>query len=193
MHAVTSTFLLPAPSPDRLDPTTPAAPVGRPDWAAALVSRLASRTAGWSNLVEFRAAERWTRLLAAEDLAEPEDPPPGVPAAAQIWLLSWLPGQGTPLHDHGFSSGAFAVARGVLTERVVTGSRGRAPRERTADVSTGQVRSLVSHYIHQVSNTGSEPAVSVHVYAPRLRLMNTYGIDERGLVRISTEKDGVDW
>ena len=34
------------------------------------------------------------------------------------WLLSWLPGQGTGLHDHGGSAGAFAVVRGTLHERV---------------------------------------------------------------------------
>ena len=44
-------------------------------------------------------------------------------AGAQVWLLSWLPDQGTPLHDHGTSAGAFAVVRGTLTERVVAAGR----------------------------------------------------------------------
>src|SRR5690606_30098468 len=35
----------------------------------------------------------------------------------EIWLISWLPGQGTGLHDHGGSRGAVAVALGVLEER----------------------------------------------------------------------------
>jgi hypothetical protein len=47
--------------------------------------------------------------------------------------------------------------------------------------------------VHQVVNTVHEPAVSVHVYAPRLTLMNTYRLDESGLVRIGTERAGVDW
>ncbi|SES82853.1 hypothetical protein [Geodermatophilus poikilotrophus] len=32
---------------------------------------------------------------------------------AQVWLLPWLPGQGTGLHDHGGSAGASAVVRGT--------------------------------------------------------------------------------
>src|SRR3712207_8332217 len=39
-------------------------------------------------------------------------------ARAQVWLLSWLPGQGTGLHDHGGSAGALAVVRGTLSEAV---------------------------------------------------------------------------
>ncbi len=35
-----------------------------------------------------------------------------------IWLLSWLPAQGTELHDHGGSAGAFTVLSGVLSEVV---------------------------------------------------------------------------
>ena len=29
-----------------------------------------------------------------------------------IWLISWLPTQGTQMHDHGGSSGAFRVVAG---------------------------------------------------------------------------------
>ena len=35
-----------------------------------------------------------------------------------VWLLSWLPAQGTALHDHGGSGGAFAVVGGELAEAV---------------------------------------------------------------------------
>ncbi len=49
-------------------------------------------------------------------------------AGAQVWLLSWLPEQGTPLHDHGTSAGAFTVVRGTLTERVVAGRAAAASR-----------------------------------------------------------------
>ena len=47
-------------------------------------------------------------------------------AGAQVWLLSWLPQQGTPLHDHGTSAGAFSVVRGTLTERVLASGRTRS-------------------------------------------------------------------
>ena len=88
-------------------------------------------------------------------------------AGVQVWLLSWLPDQGTPLHDHGRSAGAFAVVRGTLTERVVDRA-GRAGARRDRAELTGGRRAGTSapHYVHQVTNEGIEPAVSVHVYTP---------------------------
>ena len=47
--------------------------------------------------------------------------------------------------------------------------------------------------MHQVTNRPAEPAVSVHVYAPRLSIMNTYRVDDDGLIRTGTERAGVDW
>ncbi len=166
----------------------------RPAGSAALAVALAIRTDLWSHLVEFREESRWTHLLPTAELAPALDPSLHRELDdAQVWLLSWLPGQGTPLHDHGTSSGAFAVARGTLTERVVAARTGRAPHQSTADLAAGRVRFFGPHYVHQLVNTLHEPAVSVHVYAPRLSLMNTYRVEDIGLVRIGTEKAGVDW
>jgi predicted metal-dependent enzyme (double-stranded beta helix superfamily) len=109
-----------------------------------------------------------------------------------VWLLSWLPEQGTPLHDHGTSAGAFSVVQGTLTERVVAAGR-TTVHDATADLSVGRVRHFGPHYVHQVTNTAAEPAVSVHVYTPGLAWMNTYRIDGGSLVRTGTERAGVDW
>jgi hypothetical protein len=162
--------------------------------SAAIAVALAVRADIWEPLVRFREESRWTALLDPELLAGALDPSlHGELADAQVWLLSWLPGQGTPLHDHGRSAGAFAVARGSLTERVVaTGGAGR-PRELRNELTAGRLRYFGPHYVHQVTNTAAEPAVSVHVYAPRLSLMNTYAVDDAGLVRTGTERAGVDW
>ena len=103
-----------------------------------------------------------------------------------MWLLSWLPGQGTGLHDHGGSAGAFAVVRGTLHERV-------GAREGAAELSAGRVRHFGQHHVQQVSSTGTQAAVSVHVHTPRLTVMNTYRSDGRGLVHTGTEEGGVDW
>ncbi|SCX44790.1 Cysteine dioxygenase type I [Klenkia marina] len=182
-----------------LPPATPsavpaAAPSTAPAGAAALAVALAIRTDLWADRVEYREESRWTSLLDPADVAHAIDPSLHAELHdAQIWLLSWLPGQGTPLHDHGTSAGAFAVARGGLTERVVARGVDGAPRQSTADLAAGRVRFFGAHYVHQVVNTLHEPAVSVHVYAPRLTLMNTYRIDESGLVRVGTERAGVDW
>ena len=175
-------------------PTLAGTPATAPTGAAALAVALAIRTDLWADRVEYREESRWTSLLDPAELTPALDPSLHAELDdAQIWLLSWLPGQGTALHDHGASAGAFAVARGTLTERVVSRGAGTTPHQSTADLAAGRVRFFGAHYVHQVVNTLHEPAVSVHVYAPRLTLMNTYRIDDTGLVRIGTERAGVDW
>ena len=74
------------------------------DALAGIVSRLASRPQEWMARVRLDPSERWYERL---ELASGYD----------VWLLSWLPGQRTGFHDHGGSTGAFAVASGSLEER----------------------------------------------------------------------------
>ena len=173
----------------RPDPTT------RRTGAAALAAGLAAASDQWLHLVEYRPTSRWTHLLPAADAAAVLDPSLHAElAAAQVWLLSWLPAQGTPLHDHGWSAGAFAVVRGTLTERVVTAARsGVAVRQATGDLTVGRIRHFGPHYVHQVGNTSGEPGISVHVYTPSLAEMNTYRVDDDRLVHTGTEQAGVDW
>ena len=179
---MTSALLRPA-----SDPTT------RRTGAAGLAAALAAAAPAWLHLVEYRTSSRWTHLLPLDDAAAALDPSlhPELDEA-QIWLLSWLPEQGTPLHDHGTSAGAFAVVRGRLTERAVAAGRTDV-RESTDELTAGRVRHFGPHYVHQVTNLGAEPAVSVHVYTPGLSWMNTYRIDGHALVRTGTERAGVDW
>jgi predicted metal-dependent enzyme (double-stranded beta helix superfamily) len=161
--------------------------------AAGLAAALAAAAPRWLHLVEFRAQSRWTHLLAADEAARmlARDLHADL-AGAQVWLLSWLPEQGTPLHDHGTSAGAFSVVRGTLTERVVGAGRSSV-RESTKQLGPGRVRHFGPHYVHQVTNNDTEAAVSVHVYTPGLAWMNTYRIDGSALVRTGTERAGVDW
>jgi len=171
-----------------------AAAATRPTGSAALAVALAVRTDLWEPLVRYRESSRWTALLGPEDVRPFLDESLHAELAdAQIWLLSWLPGQGTPLHDHGRSAGAFAVARGTLTERVVATGGAGGPRETATELPAGRLRFFGAHYVHQVTNGHAEPAVSLHVYAPRLTEMNTYRVDEQGLIRTGTERAGVDW
>jgi predicted metal-dependent enzyme (double-stranded beta helix superfamily) len=173
-------------------PAAPAAVATRTG-AAGLAAALAAASARWIDLVEYRPASRWTQLLHPDDAAAALDPSLHADLAdAQIWLLSWLPEQGTPLHDHGLSAGAFTVVRGTLTERVVAAGRTDV-RQSEDDLTAGRVRHFGPHYVHQVTNRQSEPAVSVHVYAPGLSWMNTYAVDGGTLVRTGTERAGVDW
>jgi hypothetical protein len=168
-------------------------PASRRTGAAGLAAALAAVSERWLPLVEYRSHSRWTHLLPTADAGALLDPELHDDlAGAQVWLLSWLPSQGTPLHDHGASAGAFAVVRGTLTERVVA-TGGNGVRDAVAGLTGGRVRHFGPHYVHQVTNAGAEPAVSVHVYTPGLTAMNTYRIEADALVRTGTEKAGVDW
>ncbi len=80
-----------------------------------------------------------------------------------MWLLSWVPGQGSGLHDHGRSSGVLTVLRGELSERTAHGER-RA-------LAAGAQRVFAPGYAHDVVNDSLEPAVSLHVYFPGLTEM----------------------
>jgi hypothetical protein len=88
-----------------------------------------------------------------------------------VWLISWLPSQGTQLHDHGGSSGSFTVLSGRLDEAVVAGGR-LVDNRRPAGDSVG----FGPHYIHDVRNLSDAPAVSVHAYSPPLTTMTYYDL-----------------
>ena len=90
-----------------------------------------------------------------------------------VWILSWLPAQGTQLHDHGGSNGAFTVLSGELTE-TVAGARGLADHVRGTGASVG----FGARYVHDVRNAGAAPAVSVHAYSRPLTSMTFYDYDD---------------
>ena len=156
-----------APSPDRLGQAR----------LRRLVAAVAAREDGWAGLVRFDAGRRWFRRLELADDYE-------------VWLLSWLPGQGTGFHDHGLAAGAFAVARGRVREQTVAAGRGQA-RQRT--VARGSIRSFGPRHVHDVANTSGEPAVTVHAYSPPLTAMRRYELTTSGLVFTATERAEQDW
>ncbi|WP_322779334.1 cysteine dioxygenase family protein [Frankia sp. Cas4] len=157
----------------------------RPTDLALIVRRLAAHRDNWTPLVRFDPIRRSSMLLDAT-------------SDYQAWLLTWLPGQSTDLHDHGDSAGAFTVVTGVLTELTVVPGRSE-PLRPTALASptafaTGQVRSFGPAHVHDISNTANAPAVSIHVYAPALEFIRRYALDPHaGLVEIGRERAGVDW
>ena len=142
-----------------------------------LVAAVATLPESWDGLVRFGSGRRWYRRLELADDYE-------------LWLLSWLPGQGTGFHDHGLAAGAFAVAQGQLRERTVPAGHARV-RERT--VVAGGVRSFGPRYVHDVANASAEPAVTVHAYSPPLTAMRRYELTESGLVHTATEHAEQDW
>ena len=139
-----------------------------------IVGAVAARPGSWSELVRFDAGRRWYQRL---DLAEDHE----------VWLLSWLPGQGTGFHDHGISAGAFAVARGALQEWTAPGGR---PSQAGVTMAQGAVRSFGSWYVHHVINASAQRAVSVHAYSPPLESMRRFEFSPDGLTRVTMETAG---
>ncbi|MBE7187354.1 cysteine dioxygenase family protein [Jatrophihabitans endophyticus] len=123
--------------------------------------------------VDYDRNERWHQRLYRDRRVD-------------VWLISWLPTQGTQLHDHGGSSGAFTVLSGSLDEAAVSVARGSADpgapgaveRARLVDRRrhTGEAVSFGPHYVHDVRNLSSTAAVSVHAYSPPLTTMNFYDL-----------------
>jgi hypothetical protein len=65
--------------------------------------------------------------------------------------------------------------------------------EVTRELSTGRCRAFGPRYVHQVTNAGAVPAVSVHIYTPGLTAMNRYRLEPAGLHHVAVEQAGVDW
>ncbi|MEG3635185.1 cysteine dioxygenase [Micromonospora palythoicola] len=140
----------------------------------------AARRADWPQ-VRFDRRRRWYQRLAAGSETE-------------VWLLSWLPGQDTDLHDHGGSAGAFLVVAGTLTERTPVLDRdGGAWGLRQGRIGADQGRAFGARHIHQVINMEAQPAVSLHVYRPALREMTRYHLTNNRLVVTALDRAGVDW
>jgi predicted metal-dependent enzyme (double-stranded beta helix superfamily) len=146
----------------------------------AALGRMVRRVASgdqWLDRVMFRTDRRWfSRLELTEDY--------------EIWLLSWLPGQRTGLHDHGEAAGAFAVAQGALRETLARpGSRELRHRQ----VPEGTVRPFGQRHLHEVANVSAAPAVSVHAYSPPLTAMRRYEMTPSGLALVRTDHAELDW
>ncbi|MFJ6855474.1 cysteine dioxygenase [Streptomyces sp. NPDC091271] len=113
---------------------------------AGLARSIAADRARWAPLVRYDTATRWYHRLQTG---------PGY----EVWLLSWVPGQGSGRHDHGLSSGVLTVLEGELTEHTARGAQA---------LDAGAQRVFAPGYVHEVVNDSLEPAVSLHIYFPGL-------------------------
>ena len=123
--------------------------------------------------IEFDVNQRWHQRLYRDRRVD-------------IWVISWLPEQGTRLHDHGGSSGAFTVLSGTLTESVPSGYQDARMQVRDTDVQAGGSVRFGRHYIHDVRNLANRPAISVHAYSPPLTSMTYYDVVGGELVTAET-------
>lgn len=118
-----------------------------------------------------------------------------------IWLISWVPGHATELHDHGGSLGALTVLSGALNEFRWDGMRLRRRRLDGGDQAgfpLGWVHDVVwaprpikgpvvvpASTVRDASSTPKslQPTLSVHAYSPPLTAMSYYRVTERNTLR----------
>src|SRR5260370_27807516 len=102
-------------------------PTGRlaPGQLRAVTAGLAARHGLWADLVVRDPDVRWYLPLHPSN-------------SCDVWLLAWERGPDTDWHDHGGSSGSFALAEGCLVEQYrAPGGRGVARKRPPASRAVG--------------------------------------------------------
>ena len=147
-------------------------PTGRlaPAQLRGVTAGLAARRSLWADLVVRDPDVRWYLPLHRSN-------------SCDVWLLAWERGQDTDWHDHGGSSGSFAVAEGCLVEQYRTPAGRRIARRRLA---APEAVAFGPAHVHDVAHGGGGPARSIHAYSPPLMAMTYYGATEYGLIARET-------
>jgi predicted metal-dependent enzyme (double-stranded beta helix superfamily) len=96
----------------------------------------------------------------------------------EAWVIAWPSGGAIELHDHGEASGAVVVTSGELVETVVAERAGDRIDTDTNVLSPERSVTFCGSHVHDIVNLGTTPALSVHVYAPRLTAMTFYEISD---------------
>ena len=136
----------------------------------AVTVKLAAHRELWADLVVRDADVRWYLPLHRSN-------------ACDVWLLAWETGQDTDWHDHGGSSGSFAVAEGSLIEQYRVPSGRRLSRRRLA---TSEAVAFGPGHVHDVAHGGEGSATSIHAYSPPLMAMTYYRTTDYGLIATQT-------
>jgi rhodanese-related sulfurtransferase len=147
-------------------------PSGRlaPAQLRAVTSGLAARRGLWADLVVRDPDVRWYLPLHRSN-------------SCDVWLLGWERGQDTDWHDHGGSSGSFAVAEGRLAEQYRAAGGRRIARR---GVPASEAVAFGPAHVHEVAHGGGGPATSIHAYSPPLMAMTYYSFTGYGLIARQT-------
>jgi rhodanese-related sulfurtransferase/predicted metal-dependent enzyme (double-stranded beta helix superfamily) len=136
----------------------------------AVTVELSGRRELWADLVVHDPDVRWYLPLYRS-------------SSCDVWLLAWERGQDTDWHDHGGSSGSFAVAEGSLLEQYRVPSGRRLARRRLA---LGAAAAFGPGHVHDVAHGGEDSATSIHAYSPPLSAMTYYTATDYGLIARET-------
>jgi predicted metal-dependent enzyme (double-stranded beta helix superfamily) len=149
-----------------LDDLVPHEGILSPGELEVIAAAIAGRPELWQPLAHRDTEQRRYELVYEDDRMD-------------AWVLSWMPGQGTGFHDHYISGVGLCVAAGTVREDIMV--YGGAPQERC--LAAGDTRQGGPGYIHRVDHDSGEPAVTVHVYSPRLDWVGQYRLAEDGSIR----------
>lgn len=95
----------------------------------------------------------------------------------EMLVLCWLPGHRTAIHDHNGSYGAIRICEGAMAEEIFRlNEAGEVEFETMHARAAGEVTGTDVPDIHRIGNAeqNAEQMVTIHVYAPPLRVINTY-------------------
>jgi hypothetical protein len=140
------------------------------DELEALALGIAERPALWEPLTVVDPHRRRYRLLYEDDRID-------------VWVLSWMGGQGTGFHDHDLSGVGLACAQGEVVERQMLLPTGAT----NVHMRAGDGRQGPPGYIHSVAHVEGHPAVTIHAYSPPLERVGQYRVDDDGVLRRSIE------
>ncbi len=139
------------------------------DELATVVRAIHQDESMWRPLVVTDPERRRYRLLYEDDRVD-------------IWVLSWMPGQGTGFHDHGVSGVALCSCEGTVVERQMVLPQGSS----TVHMTPGTVRTGPAGYIHSVAFSEAPapgvPTVTLHAYSPPLLEVGQYRADDDGVL-----------
>jgi rhodanese-related sulfurtransferase len=141
-----------------------------PGQLRSITTTLAARPGLWADLVVRDIDVRWYLPLYRSN-------------SCDVWLLAWERGQDTDWHDHGGSSGSFAVAEGSLIEEYRAPSGRRLSQRRLV---VGQAVAFGPAHVHDVAHGGDVSATSIHAYSPPLVAMTYYKQSSYGLIARET-------
>lgn len=91
-------------------------------------------------------------------------------ARAELLVLTWLPGQRSPVHAHDASECVVRIVAGEATENLYRHREaGAAKREcMSRTLRPGLVSRLAGDMLHSMSNEAEDVLVTLHLYAPPL-------------------------
>lgn len=95
----------------------------------------------------------------------------------EMLVLCWLPGHSTAIHDHNGSYGAILICEGEMEEEIFAlNGVGKLEFETAHRRTAGEVTGTDVPDIHRIGNSAAstDPMITIHVYAPPLRVINTY-------------------